>query len=71
MDLMGKSVGKGNNNGVKAKTVAILAVCTLVAGIVVGGIAMLIYKELSSQSADNLKDVEIYDFEKGGYIKLA
>lgn len=70
MDLMGKSAEKGNSNGIKGKTAAILVVCTLVAGIVVGGIGMLIYKELSSQSADKLADGEIYDFEKGGYIKL-
>lgn len=70
MDLMGKSAEKGNSNGIKGKTAAILVVCTLVAGMVLGGLGMLIYKELSSQSADNLEDGEIYDFEKGGYIKL-
>lgn len=47
---MGKSEKTGSNHGIKAKTVVILAACTLVAGMVFGGLGMLIYKELSVQS---------------------
>lgn len=67
---MGKSEKTGSNHGIKAKTVVILAACTLVAGMVFGGLGMLIYKELSVQSADKLDDGEIYDFQKAGYITL-
>lgn len=67
---MGKSEKKGSNNGINVKTAVILVVCTLVAGMVLGGLGMLIYKELSGQAADHLSDGEIYDFEKAGYIKL-
>ena len=67
---MGKSEKKGSNHGIKAKTVVILAACTLAAGMVIGGLGMLIYKELSVQSADKLDDGEIYDFQKAGYITL-
>ena len=71
-------MNKGNNK----KIIIICVVCALLGGILIGGVGVMIYKELSgsaqsgtSQSADNsegdsLKDGEVFDFEKAGYIKL-
>lgn len=69
-NMMSKSEKKPINNGVKKKTVVLLAVCALAAGVVFGGLGMLIYKEISGNAAERLDDGEVYDFEKAGYIKL-
>ncbi len=71
---------KGNNK----KLIIICVVCALLGGILIGGIGMTIYKELSqsesgksdgkessvSSEGDNLADGEVFDFEKAGYMKL-
>lgn len=74
---------KVNVNQKGSGKTAIIVVCALVAGLLLGGVGMMIYKDLNHGSstdkpdtkqederADKLADGEVYDFEKAGYIKL-
>lgn len=71
---------KGNHS----KFIIICVVCALLGGILIGGMGMMIYKELSrsesaqsgstgssdSSEVDNLADGAAFNFEEAGYIKL-
>lgn len=71
------------NKGINKKVIIICVVCALFGGAVLGGLGVMIYKDLnkneqgqeagnsSDQSAgENLEDGAVFDFEKAGYIKL-
>lgn len=75
---------KVNVNQKKSGRQALIIVCALIVGVLIGGIGMMIYKDLNNSKtkesqegskkeddrADKLADGEVYDFEKAGYIKL-
>lgn len=65
------------------KIIIICIICTLVGAALIGGMGILIYRELNqneqkkgttasvdAQAADQLEDGEVYDFEKAGFIQL-
>nr|MBP3599084.1 FKBP-type peptidyl-prolyl cis-trans isomerase [Eubacterium sp.] len=79
---------KKNNNGYSSrgsstsKIVLICVICALVGGLLIGGLSILIYRDLSNSGSgqvttangedpgDNLADGEIFDYEAAGYLKL-
>lgn len=74
---------KVNVNNKKSGRTALIVACALIVGLLIGGIGMMIYKDLSNSKtgdkagskqvddrADKLADGEVYDFETAGYIKL-
>ncbi len=79
---------KKNNNGYSSrgsstsKIVLICVICALVGGLLIGGLSILIYRDLSKSESgkvtttngedpgDNLADGEIFDYEAAGYLEL-
>lgn len=74
---------KVNVNYKKSGRTALIVACSLAVGLFIGGISMMIYKDLNNSKtgykedsqqvddrADKLADGEVYDFEKAGYIEL-
>lgn len=74
---------KVNVNDKKSGRTALIVACSLAVGLFIGGISMMIYKDLNNSKtgykadskqvddrADKLADGEVYDFEKAGYIEL-
>lgn len=63
------------------KIVLICVICALAGGVLIGGMGLLIYHDLSSSESgkattdgsdpgDNLADGEIFDYEEAGYLEL-
>ncbi len=63
------------------KIVLICVICVLIGAVLIGGLGIVIYKELSgtatqtvndkgTDAGDNLPDGELFDYEKAGYMTL-
>lgn len=69
------------NKGINKKVVIICIVCALAGGALLGGLGVMIYKDLNksgqqtetssdSSAGENLEDGAVFDFEEAGYMKL-